>query len=587
MTPQSDASLSGASSQDAAAGPRSPAERLAHLLREFNGDPRKLALEVLRARQQLEHAQLRCNEAAEAAAKLEGMLKQLLEGNRVLCRVEALRETPLGIRCVCRANGVLRDLPVHPEVDVEQLRRLKSWEYVTVHEQVVVGVWSGDPQLYAGAQGEVVAFKGYKDREAGLACVGHGPEERVVSLDVSLCSQELTPRHRLVLQRDNPHRAIGLVAGQHHGSRFEVPIDRIHTRLEDLAGVEEIAAQLLEDVLLRIFHPELREQYGLEPLKGILLYSKPGMGKTALMRAIALWLHTHSQPLGFEVLLYVVKPNETKSMWHGEDARIMREELWGAMRARQLVDRKGPLVQIVVFDEIDSLGKRAGAGEHAFSSAQSDALESLLVEMDGMEQQVDADGPPAYVLCAGMTNRPDRVDEAAKRPGRFDLVMPMPEPSLESAEEVMAIYARGASLPWYVDGDITTAPTPDFLRGRMLRPALAQVFPAVILRYKTETQTAIGVQTGQVLANVHYKEAMNRSKKRAALRCLRNSGIPAVTYDDVVDCLLDVATEFARQVEADPQMLLRQLSIKVPVVGVEAVPKEQLQQHHYLRVQTA
>jgi hypothetical protein len=54
-----------------------------------------------------------------------------------------------------------------------------------------------------------------------------------------------------------------------------------------------------------------------------------------------------------------------------------------------------------------------------------------------------------------------------------------------------------------------------------------------------------------------------------------------------VDCLLDVATEFARQVEADPQMLLRQLSIKVPVVGVEAVPKEQLQQHHYLRVQTA
>jgi SpoVK/Ycf46/Vps4 family AAA+-type ATPase len=306
------------------------------------------------------------------------------------------------------------------------------------------------------------------------------------------------------------------------------------------------------------------------------------MGKTAFMRAIALWLHDHSESLGFDVVLYVVKPNETKSMWHGEDARIVREELWGAIHARQKLPRSRALIQIVVLDELDSLGRRSGGGDPAHSATQSDALEAMLVEMDGMIQDQPSDGPPAHVLCAGMTNRPDRVDEAAKRPGRFDLVLPMPEVDCDSAEAVMAIYARGAALPWYLDDEVSTIDEPTIC-AQFLRPALKQVFPAVVLRYKTDTQRSIDVTAGQILANVHYKDAMNRAKKRAALRQLRETGIPAVTCDDVVDCLLDVAVDFAQQMEADPQMLIRQLKVKVPLVGAEAVPVEELQQHHYVQ----
>lgn len=550
-------------------------------------DPSRLAAQHIRMQHRLNEAQSQCAKTAEAAGKLEAMLADLLEGNMLLSRLETLRDTPTGPRAICRVNGYLRDLPIHPEVNIELLRQVQSWEYVTIREQVVTGAWQGDPYLLASAQGEVVEFKGYKDREQHLVRVGHGPDEKVVLLAPPLRDIELTAQVRLVLQRDDPHRAISAVPAEHTNSRFEVPIDRIHTRLEDLAGVGEIAEKLLEDILLRIFHGEIRDQYGLDQLKGVLLYSRPGMGKTAFMRAIALWLHEHSELLGFDVLLYVVKPNETKSMWHGEDARIVREELWGAIRARQHLPRAQALVQIVVMDEIDSLGKRAGSDQHVNSSAQSDALEAMLVEMDGMIQDQPEQGPPSYVLCAAMTNRPDRVDEAAKRPGRFDLVIPMPDVDRDSAEDVMAIYARGTTLPWYLDGRVQTAVDPALIRSQVISPALAQVFPAVVLRYKTETQRSIDVTAGQILANVHYKDGMNRAKKRAAFRQLRQMGIPAATFEDVIDCLVDVAVEYARQMEADPQMLIRQLGIKVPVAGVETVPLEELQGHRYLRVHSA
>ena len=217
------------------------------------------------------------------------------------------------------------------------------------------------------------------------------------------------------------------------------------------------------------------------------------------------------------------------------------------------------------------------------SAADSDSLEAMLVEMDGMMQDGASDDPPAYVLCAAMTNRPDRVDEAVKRPGRFDLVLPMPDVTCSSAEDVMAIYAQGDTLPWLVEGKAHTGLSSAQIRQLFLKPALAQIFGAVVLRYKTDTQRSVDVTAGEVLANVHYKAAMNNAKKRTAIRQLRQTGIPAVTADDVVDCLACVAADFARQLETDPVMLLRQLNIKVPVATVEAVPIAELQPHRFVR----
>jgi hypothetical protein len=108
-----------------------------------------------------------------------------------------------------------------------------------------------------------------------------------------------------------------------------------------------------------------------------------------------------------------------------------------------------------------------------------------------------------------------------------------------------------------------------------------------VLRYGTDTQQTNNVTAGQILSNSHYMDAMNRAKKRAALRDLRRFNVPAVTVEDVVDCLLDVACEAAGQMGADPQMLIRQLDLKVPVARVDLVPQQELEEHRYLRVHSA
>jgi SpoVK/Ycf46/Vps4 family AAA+-type ATPase len=291
---------------------------------------------------------------------------------------------------------------------------------------------------------------------------------------------------------------------------------------------------------------------------------------------------------GFDVVLYFVPPNATKNMFHGEDARIVREDLWGAIRARQAQPRQRGLFQFVVFDEVDSLGRRADANEAITSSAQSDALEALLSEMDGLIQTGPGDGPPAYVLVGGMTNLPERVDEALKRPGRLgDLDLEMPAIDLQGAEDILAIYAQGDRLPWYVGGEIHTDLDAQQVRLQVLRPALASVFPQTVLRYSTDSQRRIDVTAGEILAGVHFKEAMTRAKKRAALRQVQGVGVPAVGFDDVVEELAAVAQSTARQMASDKKMLIRQLRLRVPVVAIDVVPREELEDYHYLRIHSA
>jgi hypothetical protein len=163
----------------------------------------------------------------------------------------------------------------------------------------------------------------------------------------------------------------------------------------------------------------------------------------------------------------------------------------------------------------------------------------------------------------------------------------MPDVNQQSAEDVMAIYARGDELPWYVGETVETGVAPEVIRSQFVRPALAYVFNAVVLRYATDSQRTHDITAGQILANAHYMDAMNRAKKRAALRCLRDISVPALTLDDVAGCLLDVACETARQMAADPQMLIRQLDIKVPVTRVDQVPRHELEEHPYLRLHSA
>jgi len=569
---------------------RLPPEVLADAVEAVKRAPMELQADFVRARCEARRQQKLCERTTASCTKLEQLLQDMITGNALYCSLEQLVDTPSGPRALCEIGGATHELAIHPEVDQAELASLKPWEYLRVHEKVVVGVARDDGFLHQRAMGEVADFKAYVDAEHHLIRVSrHGQGEEVVTLAEPLHDQELTTHTQLVLMRGNPRWAIATVPSQQSQSRFEVPIEEIQTRLEDLASMESISRRLMMDVVKRILRSEIREQFDLTPLHGVLLTSaKPGMGKTAFMRAFARWLHELGQQHGFDLVLYVVKPNESKSKWHGEDSRIIREELFGAIRARQALPRTRPLFQLLVMDEIDSLGRRVEGGDVVTSAAQADVVTSFLAEMDGMHQQLSTDGPPAHFLVCGMSNRPDLIDAAVKRPGRMgDLVIEMPDIDIDGAEKICAIYARRGTIPWYIEGAPQFDAEEQQITTQFLRPALARVFPMVVLHYSTDTQRKIAVTAGQVMAGVHYEKAVNRAKELASDRLLLKTGIPAITFDDVVDGLLDMACGEAEQMAAATRMLVHQLQIKVPVARVDLVPRDELETHRFLRVHSA
>ena len=568
---------------DESGGGDVPLVEVDRLLTQAEMDPKQAVAQVLVARLAGDKAKRSAAEVMKSVEGLQGILEKLLEGRPLLCRLESVtgsHETEA--RATVTLGGQLRELAVHPDVDLEALGALMPWHFVCVHPQeMVVTGYRNDPALFARAQGELVEFLGWADESRYLARVSYlGNEERIVALAPTLQGVELQAPARLVLQRDDDRWAIEVLPQDRRESRFEIQLDTITTRLEDLAGLDSVKERLIEDLVLRVLHPDVPERFGVKPMRGLILEShKPGQGKTALIRAFAAYARDLGKEHDFDVCLYFVPPGALKTVWHGGDAKLVREDLCGAIRARQMRPRTRPLFQLIVLDEIDSLGKRGG---EMMSSAQNDALTALLSEMDGLVQWENAPGQPsAEMLWVGMTNRIDLVDVAISRPGRFDLVLPMPEPTLESAEAVMAIYATCGA--WYLDETVHTSLEEEIIRSAFLRPALGHVFDAQVLRYSTESQSGVSVTAGRLMSSAHYEAAMNTAKRCAAMRDYRGVGIPAVAVEDVIEALLEEAHSAARRMSADHGTLARELEVPGHITRVEMVATDEPRPHRYLR----
>ena len=564
-------------------------DRTRKLLSDLQERPHGLVVECLRTARDLRHAQERCGDAQTAAQELAGLLEQLLGAQPQVGRLERLLphapDAPdTAARALCMVGGQLRVLSVHPEVDRARLAALRPWHYLEVHptEGVIVGLCD-DPELHELSLGEVVRFQRWQQESSGLAAVQRqGEVEHIVLVAPELRARDLQAGDRLVLMHQDQRWAIAHVPNERDECRFRVPIEGIEERFEDLAGLDEPVSRLVEDVVLRLVHPEIREEFALRPLHGVLLWShKPGMGKTALARAFARWLSELGQERGFDVELHVVQPGELKIVWHGGDAKMVREDLCGALRAKRMSARARPLIQCVVMDECDTLGKRSGGddGQASLSAAQNDAVTALLAEMDGVVQERLPEGvPPAHILWIGLTNRPDAVDEALKRPRRFgDLMLGLDEIDFAGAAAILTVHARGARLPWWLDGAVRTGVEPRELEQRLLRPALERVFERTCLYYDLERQPDCKAAAGELLAGVHYAEAINFAKRRAARRRLVGEGPAAIGFEDVLAGLIEQIDSVARGMSADRLMLRRQLRLSARVLNARAVPREELE----------
>ncbi len=213
--------------------------------------------------------------------------------------------------------------------------------------------------------------------------------------------------------------------------------DKPTITFRDVAGVDEAKDELAEIVeFLRT--PERFRALGGRIPKGVLLVGPPGTGKTLLARAVA---------GEAKVPFFSISGSEFVEMFVGV----------GASRVRDLFAQANEKAPCIVFiDELDALGKARGVGPLATNDEREQTLNQLLVEMDGFD-------PRKAVVIMAATNRPEILDPALLRPGRFDRQVLVDRPDLEGRREILAIHARGVKLAPGVDLKVIAQRTPGFV----------------------------------------------------------------------------------------------------------------------------
>jgi cell division protease FtsH len=240
---------------------------------------------------------------------------------------------------------------------------------------------------------------------------------------------------------------------------------------DDVAGADEAIAEL-EEIKDFLADPAKYALLGAKIPKGVLLYGPPGTGKTLLARAVA---------GEAKVPFYSISGSDFVEMFVGV----------GAARVRDLFNQaKANAPAIVFVDEIDAVGRQRGAGMGGGHDEREQTLNQLLVEMDGFE----ANG---QVILIAATNRPDVLDPALLRPGRFDRQIPVERPDLKGREDILKVHAKNKPISKEVELVAYARRTPGFTGAD-----LANVLNEAALLSAREGQKAIG--------NTQIDEAIDR-----------------------------------------------------------------------------
>jgi len=242
---------------------------------------------------------------------------------------------------------------------------------------------------------------------------------RKVLPDMKMESEEQIPTEileKLIVKKNDFTDALRIVRPS---AMREVLVEIPNINWDSVGGLNNVKAELKEAVEWPMKHPESFERMGIRPSRGILLYGPPGTGKTLLAKAVA---------KESEANFIQVKGPSLLSMWVGKSEEGMRKIF---ERARQVA----PCV--IFFDEIDSLaGKR---GNETGTKVTDRVLNQLLAEMDGLEDMKN-------ILIIGATNRPDMLDPALLRPGRFDRILLVNAPEEEGRKIILEIHTKKMPL---------------------------------------------------------------------------------------------------------------------------------------------
>jgi cell division protease FtsH len=222
--------------------------------------------------------------------------------------------------------------------------------------------------------------------------------------------------------------------GKHKATRLAPDLPKVG--FKDVAGVDE-AVEELQEIKEFLADPRRFQALGARIPKGVLLYGPPGTGKTLLARAVA-------GEAG--VPFFSISGSDFVEMFVGV----------GASRVRDLFKEAKEAAPCIVFvDELDAVGRHRGAGFGGGNDEREQTLNQLLVEMDGFTANQN-------IILIGATNRPDVLDPALMRPGRFDRQIVVDRPDRRGRRDILAVHVKGKPLAPAIDLDTLAAGTPGF-----------------------------------------------------------------------------------------------------------------------------
>jgi transitional endoplasmic reticulum ATPase len=343
-------------------------------------------------------------------------------------------------------------------------------------------------RIAAVTHGFVGADLEYLCKEAAMKCL------RRVLPELNLEDEKLAPEtlDRLIVTQNDFEQAIKDVMPS---AMREVFLESPDVKWEDIGGLEGVKRELQEAVEWPLKYPSLYAAMGHTAPKGILLHGPSGTGKTLLAKAVA----TES-----EANFISVKGPELLSKWVGESEKGIREIF---RRARQA----SPCV--IFFDEIDSIAPTRG-GEGGGGGGAERMVSQILTEIDGISELHG-------VVVLGATNRPDMIDPALLRPGRFDRIVLVPNPDSQTRKKILEIHAKGKPIGQDVDiqkiGETMTEGFSGADTASIVNTAISLVLHEYLAKYPTPEEAAKHASEAHVMMH-HFEEAVKKIKTQRETR---------------------------------------------------------------------
>jgi proteasome-associated ATPase len=411
--------------------------------------------------------------------------------------------------------------------------------------------------------GAIGAFSRFHDSLAVLK--GAGDEELVVDVAEAVLAEGLKEGDLLLYDRESRVAIAKIARDGGSGCLLEEIPD---VTFDHIGGLDEVLEEITDEASLHLCHHEVVARHGLKPARGVLLTGPPGCGKTMIAKALANHL---SRLKGIQATFLNVKPGVHRAMFYGQTEQRIRELFASARRA---ADGEGRIA-VLFFDDMDHLGSRSDGVSTAIDTR---VLPSFLGEIDGL-----ADCHRVWLM--GATNRPDLLDEALIRPGRFgDRVFRIPRPSRRAAQEIFRKHLP-PELPYYSNN----GKSPDHAAAEMIETALARLyapngeaFSLGTLLFRDGTRAPLTAP--QVMSGALIAQAVAEAKRQSCLRAVRGQPLGLTTAGLLV-ALDRQLSAIAHRLKPGPG--LRQM-LDLPedrdVVKVELDPRRKLPgSHEYFR----